>query len=104
MPADSLRGIERTTRAVVTVRDFSTKSLALESTAPLLTDQPLAIDLRHGDQTFTIYGVPKRSDRVPGRSGPPLWLTAVEVQWTTPRERSQFEAFLWSVPRSVRRA
>ena len=98
----NLTGLERVSGTAVTVRDFSTKSLAIESTARIAPNQLLEIDLQHDDQTFTVRGMPTRSDRVPGRAGAPLWLTAVEVRCATPQERSQFESFLWLVPRSAR--
>jgi hypothetical protein len=96
-----LQGRELASGVLVKVRDFSTKAMAIESSERLKANQPMEIELHHDNATFTIHGVPVRSDRVMAASGA-VFLTAVEVRWTTPQERSQFENFLWSVPRAQR--
>ena len=94
-----LVGIERKTGQTVRVRDFSTKAIAIESGERILSNQSIELELQHADQTFVIHGVSVRSDRALS-NGKGCWLTAVEVRWASPHERSQFETFLWSAPRA----
>lgn len=98
----TLSGIERLSGTPITVRDFSTKALAILSGVPIVANQPVEIELEHGEQTFVIRGVPVRSDRVISRARA-VWLTAVDVRWSSPQERSEFESLLWIVPRPTRR-
>lgn len=86
----------------ITLRDFNLKAVAIESRNRILANKPVELELQHEGNSLVIHGMPIRSDRIVGRSGNATWLTAVEVRWSTPQERSQFEAFLWAVPRSSR--
>jgi hypothetical protein len=99
--ASGLIGVERRTGRSVRVRDFSVKAVAIESSECIIANEAIEIELQHHDQTFVIQGVTVRSDRV-AKGDSETWLTAIAVRWNSPQARAQFEAFLWSIPRSPR--
>ena len=98
-----MKGTEWVSGAAVQIRDFSSESIAVESTIQVTVGKPVVLELPMSDQTFSLHGVVVRTDRLPalGRTGP-NYLLVVELAWHTVPERLQIAGFLNAIRRSNR--
>ena len=102
--AIGLKGTEWVSGAAVQIRDFSSESIAVESTIQVTVGKPVVLEFPMADQTFSLHGIVVRTDRLPAVGTGPNYLLVVELAWHTVPERMQIAGFLNAVRRSNRTA
>ena len=100
--ATGLQGIQSGSGATVRIRDFSSQSLAIESTVLVGVRKPIELEFPVGDQTFQLRGMVVRTDRLPSSETSANYLMAIELAWHTPSERLHIAGFLNAIRKSVR--
>jgi len=102
--ATGLKGTEWVSGAAIQIRDFSSESIAVESTIQVTVGKPVVLELPMADQTFSLHGIVLRTDRLPAMGTGPNYLLVVELAWHTVPERLQIAGFLNAIRRSNRTA
>jgi hypothetical protein len=102
--ATGLKGTEWVSGAAIQIRDFSSESIAVESTIQVTVGKPVVLELPMADQTFSLHGIVVRTDRLPAVGTGPNYLLVVELAWHTVPERLQIAGFLSAIRRSNRTA
>ena len=102
--ATGLKGTEWVSGAAIQIRDFSSESIAVESTIQVTVGKPVVLELPMADQAFSLHGIVLRTDRLPAMGTGPNYLLVVELAWHTVPERLQIAGFLNAIRRSNRTA
>jgi hypothetical protein len=103
-PSTSVAGVDRASGAPVRLRDFHSKFIAIETTAPARMGHLMEVDLSLRERTVAVRGMPKRWERVAPVNGHPCYITVLELRWTTTQERADVDKFIQSIPKQVRLA
>jgi hypothetical protein len=92
-----IQGVDLTSGATVQLRDFSSRSFAVEGPESMADKAQREFEFPLGLGRIAFKGVPKRSERLPSVNGQPRYLVAFEFTWRTPEGKLAVQQFVRGV-------